>query len=65
MDYHIQQLTIYTAGYAEVYKSKELAESLQLALAINVNDDVLPLGCVTGYQVIRVIRIFAKTYPFE
>ena len=23
------------------------------------------LGCVTGYQVIRVIRIFAKTYPFE
>ena len=25
----------------------------------------LPLGCVTGYQVIRVIRIFAKTYPFE
>ena len=25
----------------------------------------LRLGCVTGYQVIRVIRIFAKTYPFE
>ena len=23
------------------------------------------IGCVTGYQVIRVIRIFAKTYPFE
>ena len=23
------------------------------------------VGCVTGYQVIRVIRIFAKTYPFE
>ena len=23
------------------------------------------LGSVTGYQVIRVIRIFAKTYPFE
>ena len=23
------------------------------------------LGCITGYQVIRVIRIFAKTYPFE
>ena len=23
------------------------------------------LGCVTGYQVIRVIRIFAITYPFE
>ena len=23
------------------------------------------LGRVTGYQVIRVIRIFAKTYPFE
>ena len=22
------------------------------------------IGCVTGYQVIRVIRIFAKTYPF-
>ena len=26
---------------------------------------VFGLGCVTGYQVIRVIRIFAKTYPFE
>ena len=25
----------------------------------------LQIGCVTGYQVIRVIRIFAKTYPFE
>ena len=25
----------------------------------------LVIGCVTGYQVIRVIRIFAKTYPFE
>ena len=24
----------------------------------------LGVGCVTGYQVIRVIRIFAKTYPF-
>ena len=23
------------------------------------------VGCVTGYQVIRVIWIFAKTYPFE
>ena len=23
------------------------------------------VGCVTGYQVILVIRIFAKTYPFE
>ena len=23
------------------------------------------IGCVTGYQVIRVIRIFAITYPFE
>ena len=28
-------------------------------------DDRLDVGCVTGYQVIRVIRIFAKTYPFE
>ena len=26
---------------------------------------ITPLGCVTGYQVIQVIRIFAKTYPFE
>ena len=23
------------------------------------------VGCVTGYLVIRVIRIFAITYPFE
>ena len=27
--------------------------------------DLITVGCVTGYQVIRVIRIFAKTYPFE
>ena len=26
---------------------------------------MLTVECVTGYQVIRVIRIFAKTYPFE
>ena len=26
---------------------------------------VLTVGCVTGYQVIRVIRIFTKTYPFK
>ena len=32
-------------------------------------EDVTPdqscLGCVTGYQVIWVLWIFAKTYPFE
>ncbi|KAL5459964.1 hypothetical protein EMCRGX_G033364 [Ephydatia muelleri] len=26
---------------------------------------VRDLGCVTGYQIIRVIQIFAITYPFE
>ena len=26
---------------------------------------MLQLECITGYQVIRVIRIFAKIYPFE
>ena len=26
---------------------------------------VFGVGCITGYQVIRVIRIFAKIYPFE
>ena len=29
------------------------------------HEHVVEVGCVTGYQVIRVIRIFAKTYPFE
>ena len=31
----------------------------------NEESPMCQLGCVTGYQVIRVIRIFAKTYPFE
>ena len=54
MDYPIQQLTIHCRICGRqvidhrgkcmyiVYKCKELAESLQQALAINVNDDVLP-----------------------
>ena len=32
---------------------------------LRASNHYLGLGCVTGYQVIRIIRIFAKTYPFE
>ena len=39
-----------------------------ISISINCHgqhQESLAIGCVTGYQVIRVIRIFAKTYPFE
>ena len=36
-----------------------------LGIHLAGEDRMLALGCVTGYQVIRVIRIFAITYPFE
>ena len=51
MDYHIQQLAIHCRIYGRrvidhrgkstytVYKCKEIAESLQQALAIDINDD--------------------------
>ena len=39
--------TIFSEGYRYVYRIKEHG---------------MQIGCVTGYQVIRVIR---KTYPFE
>ena len=51
--------------YSESDRSKSQPYShgnLQNCTDVMMNYHV---GCVTGYQVIRVIRIFEKTYPFE
>ena len=64
---HTSELHINSSGCDRMLEySGHFSYSKILGLFMLAKDGTrLTVGCVTGYQVIRVIRIFAKTYPFE